>query len=194
MKLVMCEVIVAGAVAALAAAGAGAAEAKPPADLGRCVITVGGVAIDPAPHAVVIPDKPTPQEQRAAEDLADHLERLTAKRPPVVAEGRLDKQTPIVVGRCTATLEKLGVKVDFDAPGIAAYRKELAGVLGQRPVNSLPHEEIIAKLDKAGEVFRILILETNMTLPYTSVFLELDCGYWTAEAEQRLRDAIKAAK
>lgn len=28
---------------------------------------------------------------------------------------------------------------------------------------------------------------TNMTLPYTSVFLQLDCAYWKREAEQQLR-------
>ena len=26
-----------------------------------------------------------------------------------------------------------------------------------------------------------------MTIPYTSVFLQLDCKYWSADAEQRLR-------
>jgi hypothetical protein len=29
-------------------------------------------------------------------------------------------------------------------------------------------------------------------LPYTSVFIQLDCGYWSAEAEQRLRAAFSA--
>lgn len=81
-----------------------------------------------------------------------------------------------------------------DAPGINAYRQQLKRVLGTRPVTSIPHEELIAKLDKAGETFRILILKTNLTLPYTSVFLQLDCGYWSTEAEQRLREAIKTAK
>jgi hypothetical protein len=32
-----------------------------------------------------------------------------------------------------------------------------------------------------------------MTIPYTSVFFELDCGYWSAAAEQRLRKAMSAA-
>jgi hypothetical protein len=31
-----------------------------------------------------------------------------------------------------------------------------------------------------------------MALPYTSVFLELDCGYWNAEKEQRLRSALES--
>ncbi|MFT6621310.1 MAG: hypothetical protein ACJASX_004228, partial [Limisphaerales bacterium] len=29
---------------------------------------------------------------------------------------------------------------------------------------------------------------------YTSVFLELDCGYWSGEKEKRLRDAIAKGK
>jgi hypothetical protein len=32
-----------------------------------------------------------------------------------------------------------------------------------------------------------------MTIPYTSVFFELDCGYWDADAEQRLRQAISVS-
>jgi hypothetical protein len=57
-------------------------------------------------------------------------------------------------------------------------------------MKQLPHDEIIAKLDKSAEVFQVLILKTTMTIPYTSVFFELDCGYWSAAAEKRLRTAI----
>jgi hypothetical protein len=74
-----------------------------------------------------------------------------------------------------------------DAPGIGGYRDELRFILGGRPVQSLPHEEIIKLLDEAGRAFHVLLLKTTMTLPYTSVFVQLDCGYWNAEAEQRLR-------
>ena len=77
-----------------------------------------------------------------------------------------------------------------DAPGISAYRKELTELLGNRPVQMIPHEQIIRKLDEAGANFRVLILKTDLTLPYTSVFLQLDCGYWSADAEKRLRDAL----
>jgi hypothetical protein len=47
-------------------------------------------------------------------------------------------------------------------------------------------------LDRAAGLFRVLIVKTNMTIPYTSVFLELDCAYWNADAEKRLRSAIKS--
>jgi L-fucose mutarotase/ribose pyranase (RbsD/FucU family) len=81
-----------------------------------------------------------------------------------------------------------------DAPGIDAYRRVLAGLLQKRSVESVPHEQLIARLDEAAKTFRILIVKTNLILPYTSVFLELDCGYWGPQAEQRLRQAIEEAE
>lgn len=79
------------------------------------------------------------------------------------------------------------------APGITAYRESLDTLLAGRRVERLPHADLIARLDAAGATFRILILKTELTLPYTSVFLELDCGYWGPEAEARLREAIGRA-
>lgn len=83
---------------------------------------------------------------------------------------------------------------EVDAPGIECYRRELALLLQKRVVRTIPHEKLIARLDEAAKVFRILILKTDMTLPYTSVFFELDCGYWSAGAEKRLRDKMSQAK
>jgi hypothetical protein len=81
-----------------------------------------------------------------------------------------------------------------DAPGISSYRQKLGELLKGREVNVLEHEKIISMLDEAGQTFRVLIVKTDMTLPYTSVFLQLDCGYWTAEAEKRLREAMAAPR
>jgi hypothetical protein len=78
-----------------------------------------------------------------------------------------------------------------DARGIHRYRLGLKRLLGKRAAESLPHERIIDRLDKAAEQFHVLVLKTTLTLPYTSVFVELDCGYWTPEAERRLRKAMK---
>ncbi len=81
-----------------------------------------------------------------------------------------------------------------DAPGITAHREVLGKILAKRTVKTLPHEEILARLDKAGEMYRVLVLKSNSTLPYTSVFLELDCAYWTPEAESRVRAAVGKGK
>ena len=74
-----------------------------------------------------------------------------------------------------------------DAPGVGGYRQWLKTTLEGLTVNSAPHEEIIAKLDLAAQMFSILIIKSTMTIPYTSVFIELGCGYWDADAEARLR-------
>lgn len=77
---------------------------------------------------------------------------------------------------------------EVDAPGVTAYREALGHLLSG--AQSLPHEQIIAKLDEAGKTFHILVLKTRMTIPYTSVFLRLDCGYWNDEQEKRLRERM----
>jgi L-fucose mutarotase/ribose pyranase (RbsD/FucU family) len=79
---------------------------------------------------------------------------------------------------------------EADAPGITTYRAALDKALGGAPTQSLPHDQIIAKLDEAGNTFHVLLLKTTLRLPYTSVFLQLQCGYWTPEAEKRLRAAM----
>ena len=70
------------------------------------------------------------------------------------------------------------------AKGISTLRVQLGEILKSREVHALPHEQIIGMLDDTGKAFRILVLKTNLTLPYTSVFLRLDCGYWSAEREK----------
>lgn len=77
------------------------------------------------------------------------------------------------------------------APGIDACRARLEGLLDGREVSSVLHEELIARLDEVARTFRILMIKTDLTLPYTSVFMELDCGYWKPEAEARMREKMR---
>jgi D-ribose pyranose/furanose isomerase RbsD len=86
--------------------------------------------------------------------------------------------------------EELASVPEEDAPGVVRYRKQLDSLLKGRTVKPEPHEQIIAKLDEVAKTFRVLIIKTDCTLPYTSVFIELDCGYWGPEQEQRLRARI----
>ncbi len=81
---------------------------------------------------------------------------------------------------------------EASAKGIDDYRVGLRKVLEGQQVASLPHDEIIALLDEAGATFHVLLLKTDLTLPYTSVFIRLDCGYWSDDAEQQLRAAIES--
>jgi hypothetical protein len=79
-----------------------------------------------------------------------------------------------------------------DAPGVTAYREGIKTVLSGQKITSLPHEQIIAKVDEVGKTFHIVVLKTTMTVAYTSVFLQLNCKYWSDDAEARLRKAMSA--
>jgi L-fucose mutarotase/ribose pyranase (RbsD/FucU family) len=135
---------------------------------------------------IVIADSAYPAQSRPGIETivsnSDHVQVLQRVLAAVSASRHV---RPIVY-----TDEELKFIEDKDAPGISAYRRQLAAVLQNRLVNSLPHEQIIAKLDQVSQTFRILIIKTNFTLPYTSVFLQLDCAYWGADAERRLRAAM----
>jgi L-fucose mutarotase/ribose pyranase (RbsD/FucU family) len=81
---------------------------------------------------------------------------------------------------------------EMDAPGVVDYREKLRAMLHGKHIQQIEHEQIIHKLDAGASLFRVLILKTRMTIPYTSVFFELDCGYWSAETEARMRAAMGA--
>jgi L-fucose mutarotase/ribose pyranase (RbsD/FucU family) len=80
-----------------------------------------------------------------------------------------------------------------DALGVDAYRRWLDTQLKGQTVDSSPHDEIIAKMDQAAQMFSVLVVKTAMTIPYTTVFIELDCGYWNGDSELRLRRAMQTA-
>jgi hypothetical protein len=81
-----------------------------------------------------------------------------------------------------------------DAPGVTQYRKQIGAVLRNHSINTLPHDEIIHKIDETGKMFDVIVLKTNLAIPYASVFLQLDCKYWSADAEARLRLAMEKAR
>ncbi len=76
---------------------------------------------------------------------------------------------------------------DSLAPGAAGYKRDLAGLLDGHDVISRMHEEIIYNLDTAARTFQVMVVKTSMSIPYTSVFLQLDCRYWNVELEAALR-------
>jgi hypothetical protein len=77
------------------------------------------------------------------------------------------------------------------APGADNARKKLDEALKGRGAAPVLHEDLIARLDQAGKTFKIVMLKTTLAVPYTSVFLELDCGYWSPEAEAKMREKMK---
>jgi len=79
---------------------------------------------------------------------------------------------------------------ELHAKGVTAYRAGLAKVLGDADVQRRAHEDIIADLDQAGKIFSVLLLKTSLAIPYTSLFMRLECGYWSDAGERALRQAM----
>jgi len=83
---------------------------------------------------------------------------------------------------------------DSDAPGASAYRAQIGELLRDYDIETQPHEKLISKIDEAGQTYHVLVLKTNMTIPYTSVFIRLDCKYWSEDQERNLRLRMKGTR
>ncbi len=89
---------------------------------------------------------------------------------------------------------ELDYMVEEDAAGVDKFRESLSELLESSSPQKLIHEDIITKLDEASELFNVIIIKTDFDLPYTSVFYNLDCGYWNSDAEKRLRKSMNNQK
>ena len=96
------------------------------ASLGKCVIEIGGKAVGPESHAIVIPDEPTPQEEHAAKDLRYHLELITGDALSIQQQSEAGDVVPLIVGKCSG-LDELGAEIDFDGLGIEGIHIKTAG-------------------------------------------------------------------
>lgn len=96
------------------------------------------------------------------------------------------KKAPHVFAHVYQDKEQLALSEKL-AKGWDAYKEQLGKVLDQKKVTYLPHEELILKLDEISKLYQVIIIKTNLTIPYTSTFFELDCNYWDAEREAVIR-------
>jgi hypothetical protein len=80
-----------------------------------------------------------------------------------------------------------------DVPGADAYRAQIKKLLAGFAVASIPHEKLIGDVDEAGKLVHVLVLKTKLAIPYTSVFLRLNCKYWSDDEEVRLRARMATA-
>jgi hypothetical protein len=78
------------------------------------------------------------------------------------------------------------------APGVTGYRAQIASLLHDYGVQPRLHQALIDEIAKDSAQYHILILKTRLAIPYTSVFIHLDCKYWSAEDERDLRQAMSS--
>lgn len=103
----------------------------------------------------------------------DEISKSTHVKPIVYTDQELNFMTPEL------------------SPGIDAYKKTLGEVLHGAEVQTMLHNSVFTKIDEASKLFKVLVLKTEGTIAYSSVFLNLDCKYWGAEKENALRKAME---
>lgn len=54
-----------------------------------------------------------------------------------------------------------------DYPGVTHLREEITRTFAKSDVSSIPHSEVLSKIDDAGKTFRVLFIKTNTTIPST---------------------------
>lgn len=77
------------------------------------------------------------------------------------------------------------------APGIDELREKIRSSLHGHEATELDQQSLITLLGTANQSYDILVIRTPTALPYSSVFMELQPGYWDAESEDRLRRQIE---
>lgn len=96
------------------------------------------------------------------------------------------ERTENVRPRVYLTRELRSVENDF-APGIDTFRGRIVESLHGHEVTELEQRSLLTLLEDANRSFDVLVVRTQTALPYSSVFLELQPGYWDVDSESRLR-------
>ena len=99
------------------------------------------------------------------------------------------EQTEDVHPQIYVTRELRALENDY-APGIDEHRKCLRNSLHGRETTELDQQSLLTLIEDANRSFDVLVIRTQSALPYSSVFLELQPGYWDADSEARLRERI----
>lgn len=138
---------------------------------------------------IVVADSAYPaQAKDGIETVVADADQLQVLQVVMAALAKSKHVAPII-----HTDKELQYLDDAQAPGVEAYRDKLAAIFKDKTVDAMPHEKIIERLDEVSRTFKVLVIKTNMTVPYTSVFLQLDCAYWGPDAEKGLRAKMAAA-
>ena len=60
-------------------------------------------------------------------------------------------------------------------------------IVAYGPIKHLRHRVLILRLYEVSRLYRVVVIKSGLTIPYTSLFFELDCRYWDADREAAIR-------
>ena len=123
---------------------------------------------------------------------------------PGVRQVNANEEIPVVVDEVLRTLERTehvtpriyvaqemrALDNDY-APGIDEFRKNLTQAMHAHETTELEQQSLLTLMEDTSKTFEVLVIRTNTALPYTSVFMELQPGYWNADSESALREKLE---
>ena len=80
------------------------------------------------------------------------------------------------------------------APGIDEYRKLLKKSLHGHTIREMDHDSLALLAQRNSGKFAVLVIKTTTALPYSSIFIELDTGYWDRDSEDALRKKMSQSQ
>lgn len=136
---------------------------------------------------ILIVDKAFPEQNAAGMEYIYANEDLDAVLKKVLAQVNLSGHVKPIVYRD----KELSFISEQQVKGVTQFKTSIENTLGNLPVQTMLHDSVFKKLDTESKLFKVLVIKTNEVIPYTSVFLQLDCAYWTKPKEDTLRNRMK---
>lgn len=88
--------------------------------------------------------------------------------------------------------KELSILTEQLCPGIDSLRQSIYRIIPAADFTAIEHEQLIARLDRVSNLFQVILIKTNQTFPYSSIFMELDCKYWD-DARQKELNSLSAS-
>lgn len=117
----------------------------------------------------------------------------------------VDKEIPEVLSGVIDVLEsqqhvapifyrtrELGFIENDSAPGIEVYRDAITASLRGYDIRDFQYRYLSVVLEDDSKTFAVLVIKTKTALPYSSIFIELDSGYWDQRSELKLRSKMES--
>lgn len=136
---------------------------------------------------VLVVDKAFPEQNAVGIEYINADEKLLPTLEYVL--GEINKSShikPIIYQD-----KELNYITEQQSTGVTQFTEASKKLFANQNVQTILHDSVFMKLDKESKLFKVLVIKTNETIPYTSVFMQLDCSYWNAEKENQLRLNMK---
>ena len=90
--------------------------------------------------------------------------------------------------------EELKALTDELCPGIQDYRNVVKKFVPEEEVSYVRHDKLLARIDNVSRSYNVLVIKTKLVMPYTSLFIELDCKYWNKDSQEKLEKTLRDMK